>query len=166
MNPTPSLPLPPPKEAKQAYLHRSASEGNQDCNLVFATSSLVYSTCPSPNASPPVHLWCTISSSPPAPATYVMGLVPHVKVPPLGGQNKYAHFTGEKTEVKRHSTTHPSSARLGFLVPDEELFLLYHEDDKEWFSHMCQPRCKMLKKQHREMPLNRVYLEFWSQMLT
>lgn len=164
MNRTPSLPLSPPKEEKQAYLHRSASEGNQDCNLVFAASSLIYSTCPSPNATPPVHLWCTLSS-PPQKKNYVMDLVPHGKVPQLGGQtrNKYAHFTGKNTEVKRHSMTHPSSARLGFLVPDEELFLLYHEGDKEWFSHMCQTRYKIFKKQHREMPLNRVYLEFWNQ---
>lgn len=29
--------------------------------------------------------------------------------------------------------THPSSAKSGFLVPSEELFLPNHEDDKEWF---------------------------------
>lgn len=48
--------------------------------------------------------------------------------------------------MKRHSTSHPSSARPGCLVPNEELFLWDHEDDKEWFSHMCQPRLQSVQK--------------------
>ena len=35
--------------------------------------------------------------------------------------------------MQRDLMTHSSSAKSGFLVPSEELFLPNHEDDKEWF---------------------------------